>query len=188
MVLLNYPTELRSLSYLEWKAGKTLCHEQRTQGKREGSNVINFSREVLFKSGSFLLFIFQRTDQTQVLSRDDVLRKMKQNPNDKAPLACGVRAGEIPTGLSAAQCLLWNVKSASCPPALRLPIQPHAYTGCKDTFTFPTIYKTSILFYETPLSFWKLLKADANIPQNNTKTVCGIAFCREQFPKFNLVN
>lgn len=53
--------------------------------KREASNAIDFSREVLFNSGSLPLFILQRTDQTQTGNRDKVLMKMKQNCNDKAP-------------------------------------------------------------------------------------------------------
>lgn len=85
---------------LSERLGNNLCHEQRIQGKGEGSNVIRFSGEVL------LLFIFHRTDQTQIRSRDKVLMKMKQNPNSKVPLSCNIRADETPAGLPAAQCLL----------------------------------------------------------------------------------
>ena len=94
------PQNCEAFSYPEWKASKNLCHEQKIQGKRGGSNSINFSREILFNRVSLFLVMFQRTDQNHLFSRDKFLMKMKQNCNEKVPLPCNIRKDEIPTGLS----------------------------------------------------------------------------------------
>lgn len=132
------PWNCEDFSYLEWKASKNLCHEQKIQGKRGGSSSINFSGEVLFNRCSLFLVIFQRTDQNQLLSK--FLMKMEHNCNEKVPLPCNIRKDEIPTGLS--QKPDGCFETASFRPSLIY--QSSLMLTEYVTFTFPTIYKTSI--------------------------------------------